>query len=132
MASPQISTDDTGGRHKGVNQYTTIIGNDYFSVFTTTESKSRVNFLKLLQASKEHYVINEDTIAYLQISNAADYLASYMALFNGVRCTTLADWEQFLKECNITRYNDVRFVTEAALFASLFEHGIPRNLSNTQ
>jgi hypothetical protein len=40
----------------------------------------------------------------------------------------LADWERFLKECNITQTNVVRFVTEAALFASLFEHGIPRNL----
>lgn len=127
-AAPQLSTDDTGGRHKGVNQYTTIIGNDFFSVFTTTESKSRINFLKLLQGKKEHYVINEDTIAYFRNSNAADYLPGYIGLSLGARYATLADWEQFLKECNITRTNDVRFVTEAALFASLFEHGIPRNL----
>ena len=128
-ATPQVLTDDTGGRHKGVNQYTTIIGNDYFSVFTTTESKSRVNFLKLLQGNKEHYVINEDTIAYLSSCNAADYLSGYIALFLGARYTTSADWKQFLKELNITQAKDVRFVTEAALFASLFEHGIPRNLS---
>jgi Transposase IS66 family len=128
MAIPQLLTDDTGGRHKGVNQYTTIIGNDYFSIFTTTESKSRINFLKLLQGNKEHYVINEDTIAYLSRCNAARYLSSYIALSNGARFTTLADWKQFLKERNIIQTNDVRFVTEAALFASLFEHGIPRNL----
>lgn len=128
VATPQLSTDDTGGRHKGVNQYTTIIGNIFFSVFTTTQSKSRVNFLKLLQGNKEHYLINEDTIAYLRSSNAADYLAGYLVLSNGVRCTTLADWKRFLQERNITNANDVRFVTEAALFASLFEHGIPRNL----
>lgn len=128
MAAPQLSTDDTGGRHKGVNQYTTIIGNDFFSVFTTTESKSRINFLKLLQGNKEHYVLNEDTIAYLRNSNAANYLPGYIALSLGARYASLADWEQFLKECNITQKNDVRFVTEAALFASLFEHGIPRNL----
>ena len=127
-AAPQLLTDDTGGRHKGVNQYTNIIGNDFFSVFTTTESKSRINFLKLLQGNKEHYVVNEDTIAYLRNSNAADYLPGYIALSHGARYATLADWEQFLKECNITQKNDVRFVTEAALFASLFEHGIPRNL----
>ena len=128
MAAPQLSTDDTGGRHKGINQYTTIIGNDFFSVFTTTKSKSRINFLKLLQGNKEHYVINEDTIAYLRNSNAADYLPGYIALSLGARYATLADWEQFLKECNITQTNDLRFVTEAALFASLFEYGIPRNL----
>jgi Transposase IS66 family len=128
MASPQLLTDDTGGRHKGVNQYTTIIGNDYFSVFTTTESKSRINFLKLLQGNKEHYVINEDTIAYLHNTNAAGYLPGYMALSLGERFSTSAELEQFLKKHNITQANDVRFVTEAALFASLFEHGIPRNL----
>lgn len=128
MAAAQLSTDDTGGRHKGVNQYTNIIGNDFFSVFTTTESKSRINFLKLLQGNKEHYVINEDTIAYLRRSNAANYLPGYIALSSGARYASLADWEQFLKERNITQKNDVRFVTEAALFASLFEYGIPRNL----
>lgn len=127
-ASPQLLTDDTGGRHKGINQYTNIIGNDYFSVFTTTESKSRINFLKLLQGNKEHFVINEDTIAYLLNTNAASYLSSYIALFLGKRFSTSADWERFLKKCNITQANDVRFITEAALFASLFEHGIPRNL----
>jgi hypothetical protein len=65
VADNQVQVDDTGGRHDGNNQYTTIIGNQWFSVFTTTESKSRVNFLKLLQGSKEHFLINEDTIAYL-------------------------------------------------------------------
>jgi hypothetical protein len=128
MAAAQLSTDDTGGRHKGVNQYTNIIGNDFFSVFTTTGSKSRINFLKLLQGNKEHFVINEDTIAYLLNTNAAGYLPSYIALSLGKRFSTSADWEQFLKKHNITQVNDVRFVTEAALFASLFEHGIPRNL----
>ena len=55
----QVQVDDTGGRHNGQNQYTTIIGNRWFSVFTTTESKSRVNFLKLLQSGKKEYVVNE-------------------------------------------------------------------------
>lgn len=128
MATPQLLTDDTGGRHKGINQYTTIIGNNYFSVFTTTESKSRINFLKLLQGNKEHYVINEDTVAYLHNTNAAGYLPGCIALSLGKKFFTSADWEQFLKKHNITQANDVRFVTEAALFASLFEHGIPRNL----
>ena len=61
----QVQADDTGGRHNGQNQYTTIIGNRWFSVFATTDSKSRVNFLKLLQGGKEEYVINEDTLDYL-------------------------------------------------------------------
>ena len=73
-ADNQVQVDDTGGRHDGDNQYTTIIGNRWFSVFTTTDSKSRINFLKLLQGNREHYLINEDTIAYLVQCKASSYL----------------------------------------------------------
>ena len=34
----------------------------------------------------------------------------------------------FCKSAILLETNDIRFVTEAALFASLFEHGIPRDL----
>jgi Transposase IS66 family len=128
-ANKQLEVDDTGGRHKGANQYTTVIGNIWFSVFSTTESKSRVNFLKLLQGGRDAYLINNDTIAYLQKVNVADYLPGYIEQHQGAKFTTQEAWEKFLKELNITKTNEVRFVTEAALFASLFEHGIPRDLS---
>ena len=124
----QLQTDDTGGRHNGQNQYTTIIGNRWFSIFATTESKSRVNFLKLLQNGKEEYVINEDTLDYLSQVNVPDYLPGYVSLSRGNKFTTLVEWEQFLKERNIARAIEVRFLTEAALYASVIQNGIPRNL----
>jgi hypothetical protein len=124
----QVQVDDTGGRHKGQNQYTTIIGNQWFSLFVTTESKSRVNFLELLQNGKEEYVINEDTLDYISQANVPDYLPGYVALSLGSRFTTLGEWEQFLRERNITRDNEVRCLTEAALYASVIQNGIPRNL----
>ena len=76
----QLQVDDTGGRHNGQNQYTTIIGNRWFSLFTTTDSKSRVNFLKLLQDGKEEYVINEDTLDYLTQVNVPSYFPGYVSL----------------------------------------------------
>ncbi len=124
----QLQTDDTGGRHNGRNQYTTIIGNRWFSVFATTGSKSRINFLKLLQNGKEEYVINEDALDYLSQVNGPDYLAGYVSLYLGNKFTTLLEWEQFLKESNIARNIEVRFLTEAALYASVIQNGIPRNL----
>lgn len=127
-ANKQVLTDDTGGRHKGANQYTTIIGNIWFSVFSTTASKSRVNFLKLLQGGRDAYLINDDTIAYLQKVNVAEYLPGYISKHHGAKFTTQEAWELFLKELNITQASEVRFVTEAALFASLFQYGIPRDL----
>lgn len=124
----QVQTDDTGGRHNGQNQYTTIIGNRWFSIFSTTDSKSRVNFLKLLQGGKEEYVINEDTLDYLAQVNVRRYFPGYVSLCIGSKFTTLADWEQFLLERNIIKEIEIRFLTEASLYASVIANGIPRNL----
>jgi len=124
----QIQTDDTGGRHNGQNQYTTIIGNRWFSLFVTTESKSRINFLKLLQGRKEEYVINEDTLEYLSGMKVCEYFPGYVSLYLGRKFTTLAEWESFLKERHIIQEAEVRFLTEAALFASVIKNGIPKKL----
>ena len=45
-----ISVDDTGARHRAQNGVCTQIGNDHFTWFGTTASKSRLNFLELLRA----------------------------------------------------------------------------------
>src|SRR6266568_1481276 len=62
--SRYIGTDDTGARHQGKNGYCTAIGNDLFAYFESTDSKSRLNFLHVLQGSPRDYVINETTLAY--------------------------------------------------------------------
>lgn len=46
--------DDSGARHQGRNGDVTQIGNDWFAWFASTGSKSRINFLELLQAGKRH------------------------------------------------------------------------------
>ena len=61
-----ISVDDTGARHKGSNGFCTQIGNDHFTWFGTTDSKSRLNFLKLLRAGYSDYVINDEAVAYMR------------------------------------------------------------------
>lgn len=124
----QLQVDDTGGRHNGENQYTTIIGNRWFSVFATTDNKSRINFLKLLQGYKEEYVINEDTVEYLSEVKVPGYFPGYVSLYLGRKFTTLAEWESFLKEHNISRETETRFFTEAALYASVIQNGIPKDL----
>ena len=127
-AEGQVQTDDTGGRHKGKNQYTTVIGNSLFSIFATTESKSKINFLQLLQGGKKEYLINEDTLDYLKQTKLSSYFSGYVTLSLGSKFTTLVCWEQFLKERNITSEMEVRFLTEAALYASVIATGIPRDL----
>lgn len=127
-AEGQVQVDDTGGRHKGKNQYTTVIGNSLFSIFATTESKSKINFLQLLQGGKREYLINEDALDYLRHTKLPSYFPGYIALSLGSKFTTLACWEQFLEERNITSEIEVRFLTEASLYASVIATGIPRDL----
>lgn len=63
--STHLQTDDTGARHKGRNGYCTYIGNERFAWFESTESKNRVNFLGLLRAGHEDYVLNAAALEYM-------------------------------------------------------------------
>ena len=53
-----ISVDDTGARHGAANGVCTQIGNDRFAVFTTTTSKSRLNFLQLLHGGSARWLLD--------------------------------------------------------------------------
>ena len=64
--SSYVEVDDTGARHQGHNGACTQIGNELFAVFTSTESKSRLNFLELLRRPHTDFVINGTARAYWQ------------------------------------------------------------------
>jgi hypothetical protein len=52
VASSYVGTDDTGARHRGHHGYCTALGNDLFAYFESTDSKSRLNFLQVLQGKQ--------------------------------------------------------------------------------
>lgn len=60
-----LQTDDTGARHRGQNGYCTYIGNELFAWFASTQSKSRINFLELLRATHQDYVVNAGALEYM-------------------------------------------------------------------
>ena len=64
-SSPYLTVDDTGARHARCPGVTTQIGGERFCVFRTSRSKSRLNFLSLLQGGCEDYVVNDAALAYL-------------------------------------------------------------------
>src|SRR5262249_6882304 len=64
VESSYVGTDDTGARHQGHNGYCTAIGNDLFAYFESSDSKSRLNFLHVLQGPQRDYAINETALAY--------------------------------------------------------------------
>jgi hypothetical protein len=61
-----ITVDDTGARHKAANGFCTQVGNDQFTWFGTTGSKSRLNFLTVLRAGHGDFVINAEALAYMR------------------------------------------------------------------
>jgi hypothetical protein len=60
-----ITVDDTGARHQARNGVTTQIGDDHFAFFATSFSKSRRNFLEILRAGHEDYILNAAAFAYM-------------------------------------------------------------------
>lgn len=127
-ATGQVKVDDTGARHRGHNGYSTIIGNEYFTYIVSTDSKSRVNFLRVLHRSDPRYLINEDTADYIESLKPSHWLGGYLLSHAKERSMNQTEWESFLLGINIRSEVDVRLATEATLFASLIANGIPKDL----
>src|SRR5438094_411689 len=125
--SSYIGTDDTGARHQGKNGYCTAIGNDLFSYFESTDSKSRINFLQVLQGKQRDYAINDMTLAYWERQKLAaalvDKLTQGPQEFAGEEA-----WQARLSALAITDERHVRIATEGALLGSLVARGVSPNL----
>src|SRR5437870_4759228 len=119
-----IGTDDTGARHQGKNGYCTAIGNDLFAYFESTETKSRLNFLQVLQGDRRDYVINEIALAYWKRQKLpAEPLAK---LTQGPQAFAGEDsWKARLAELAITDERHVRIASEGALLGGLIARGVP-------
>lgn len=63
--SQYFHTDDTSARHRGKNGHTTVISNQFFASFSTTDTKSRINFLEILRSPLEEYVVGGDALFYM-------------------------------------------------------------------
>ena len=122
-----LTVDDTGARHKAQNGFCTHIGNDRFAFFATTSSKSRLNFLELLRAGRDDYVINEAALAYMREHRLPQAI---IARFGDAK-QRFASRDAFmahLQELGLTRLkvrpDPVQIATEAALWGSVAEQGL--------
>ena len=128
QVSGYINVDDTGARHKGKNGYCTHIGNESFSWFESTGSKSRINFLKLLRAGHSDCAINMDAVCYMQSNKLPQQVLNTIESSLGMIFANDSQWNEFLTENGIVNDRHVQIATEGALIGSIIEHGISKQL----
>ena len=123
-----ITVDDTGARHKAKNGVCTHIGNDQFAAFITTDSKSRLNFLGLLNAGDTTHLINAAAIAYMRQHNLSGKVIALLASHATTRFADRPAWTAHLTALGITALevhpDPVRVATEAALWGALSTQGL--------
>jgi hypothetical protein len=122
-----VGTDDTGARHQGRNGYCTVIGNDLFACFESTDSKSRLNFLQVLHGSQRLYALGETTLAYWGRQELAAALMEKLSQ-GPQQFTDESAWQAWLVELGITGERHVRIASEGALLGGLVERGVSPEL----
>jgi len=123
-----ITVDDTGARHKAQNGFCTHIGNDQFASFTTTGSKSRLNFFEVLLAGDTTHLINEAAIAYMREHSLSGIVIDKLAAHTKKGFADRNAWMAHLKKLGITGLevtpDPVRVATEGALWGSIAAQGL--------
>ena len=126
--APWITVDDTGARHKSKNGVCTQIGNDQFTSFTTTGSKSRLNFIELLNAGSTTHLINDAGLAYMRERNLSGTVIGLLAAHADKRFADRPAWTAHLDALGITKLavhpDPVRIATEGALWGSITAQGL--------
>src|SRR5215510_3977263 len=127
-----ITVDDTGARHKATNGFCTQIGNAHFAWFGSTASKSRLNFLELLRAGHDDYVINAEGLAYMRERALASHVMARLTEHPDRYFADQKSWNAHLERLGISALkvnpDPVMVATEGALWGSIKAHGF---LSNT-
>lgn len=122
-----ISVDDTGARHADRNATCTRIGDHRFASFTTTPSKSRLNFLELLAGAEPAYQVNPEALAYMRARQLPEALIARIAASPERTFPDKAAWEAHLAALAIPvaagSRDPARIASEGALWAGLVARG---------
>lgn len=122
-ASTYIHVDDTGARHKGKNGYCTHIGNELFAWFESTGSKSRINFLELLQMGNHDYALNADAFDYMKRHKLPSDPLNLLKQTDPKEFITTDAWERHLDFLEIKTSRHRQIATEGALVGSILSKG---------
>ena len=123
-----IHVDDTGSRHDGKNGYCTQIGNEAFAWFSSTASKSRINFLELLRGPAVDYTINAAALAYMRTQKLPEAPLAAITRCQGQTFEDEAAWKIQLQQLKIKNKRHRRIATEGALLGTVVACGFPPDL----
>lgn len=127
--SQSITVDDSGARHAGKNGYVLHIGNEFFGWFSSTESKSRINFLECLHAGCVTTQVNAEALAYMQEQGLSVAIREQLQFLAPGMAQSLGCWHKQLAELGVKDERHVRIATEGALLGSLLEKGFNPDLA---
>jgi hypothetical protein len=123
-----VHTDDTGARCQGKNGYCNVIGNDLFTHFTSSDNKSRANFLQILAQGNISYVLDEYAQAYLLQHDLPKVQIDKFNFNEKEIFTSEADWKEYLIKMEVTTKQSQHILTDAALLAGAIHNGLSPNL----
>lgn len=127
LTSKHVHVDDTGARHQGKTGHTTVLCNDAFTYLKSTDSKSRVNLLKILSMQdKPVYTINQAAFDYAEKYGLVDGTLRWFKTCE-YRSYTEKEFEDFLNEILLREYSKI-VLREACLYATCLDNGLSPDL----
>lgn len=129
VSAPFITVDDTGARHIRRNAYTTQIGGERFSTFRTSFSKSRLNFLSILKAGHQDYILNDEAMNWLQTQGAEQALMGKLQSRSSIIFADQVAFLEYLTGRGIDIFDRqlMRLLTEAGSWGAIRHHGLLGN-----
>ena len=124
-----LHVDDTSARHDGKNAVCTHFGNEFFASFHSTDSKSRLNFLRLLCQPEERYSINDEMRTCLEFMESPQKLQKRFATVPDRTISGRKAFEKQLTRWGIKQEAHRTAVREAALYGTLLTETWYENLS---
>ncbi len=125
--SAYLQTDDTGARYQGNNGYCTFIGNNLFSFFKSTGSKSRINFLEIL-SGKPGYYFNYYAFGYIAAKGLSPKYITAIDSIKGQSFTSTKKYLATLKSLSLSQKYAVKTITEAGLLGHLIDRRMPESM----
>ena len=125
--SDYLQTDDTGARHQGKTGYCTFIGNKWLSFFKSTGSKSRIDFLEILNG-ESGYCFNDYAFKYMIEQRLAPKYIKIIEQVKGQSYESTKDFHASLERLSVRQKYAIKTITEAALLGHLIEQGMSEEM----